>query len=99
MNNMLKQIKLFFINYLIQILLGLASILWFILLLKGWISVNRLIIFILILLYIWVYKKLVYITLEIDPQKIKNEKLLWILINIDKIKLCIINFIMYMYIW
>jgi len=84
---MLEKIKNFIFNNQIQIVLVLLFTLFIVLFVNGKISNSRIIIFVLILLYVYVYKKIIQYVIKLDPVEIKNEKVLWVLINIDIIKL------------
>jgi hypothetical protein len=89
-NNLIKKNK-------IKIIQGFLIFLWLYLIIFNYITTSRLIVFFLILLYIWIYKKLIEKIKLIKP--IKNINILILLIYLDRIKLWIIYIIIYIYIW
>ena len=92
------RIKDFIFENQIKIVLVLLFIIFIVLFVNGKISNNRIIVFILILLYMYVYKKIIQYVMKLDPIEIKNEKLLWVLINVDIFKLLVINIIRNLYV-
>ena len=92
------RIKDFIFKNQIKIVLVLLFIIFIVLFANGKISNSRIIIFVLVLLYIYVYKKIIQYVMKLDPIEIKNEKLLWVLINVDILKLLIINIIRNLYV-
>jgi hypothetical protein len=91
------EIKNLIKNNTILIIQSFLIILWLYLIIFNYITINRLIIFFLILLYIYIYKKLIERIKLTKP--IENVNKLILLIYIDRIKLWIIYLIVYIYIW
>ena len=96
---MLSKVNVFITKYKIEIMLDIVMITWIFLFLNGKISINRIIIFILVLCYIVLYRKLREKLDLLDPNKLKNNKILWLLISIDRVKLLLISFIMNLYLF
>jgi hypothetical protein len=81
----------------IKIIQGFLILLWLYLIIFNYITISRLIVFFIILLYIWIYKKLIERIKLMKP--INSINVLILLIYIDRIKLWIIHIIIYLYIW
>src|SRR6516164_9658536 len=96
-NNLINYIKLFVKFNKIRIIKLLIILLWLCLFIFNCITIRRLVTFCIILLIILVYKQYVKYVSEVKP--IKNENLIVLLINIDLIKLLLINIVIYLYIW
>jgi hypothetical protein len=94
---MKNKIKAYFKKNKIIIIKFLLAFLWILLYILNYITTTRLIAFGIILFIIYIYKLGVDWVKSIKP--IKNIYLLILLINIDKIKLLLIYFIIYLYIW
>src|SRR6516164_1675097 len=93
-NNLINYIKLFVELNKIRIIKLLLLLCLFIF---NCITIRRLVTFCIILLIILVYKQYVKYVSLVKP--IKNENLIVLLINIDLIKLLLINIVIYLYIW
>jgi hypothetical protein len=93
---MKNKIKAYFKKNKIIIIKFLLAFLWILLYILNYITTTRLIAFGIILFIIYIYKLGVDWVKSIKP--IKNIYLLILLINIDKIKLLLIYFIIYLYI-
>jgi hypothetical protein len=87
--NILKKNKIIIIKFILVLL-------WILLYILNYITTTRLIAFGIILFIIYIYKLGVDWVKSIKP--IKNIYLLILLINIDRIKLLLIYFIIYLYI-
>jgi hypothetical protein len=96
-NNLINYIKLFVELNKIRIIKLLIILLWLCLFIFNFITIRRLVTFCIISLIILVYKQYVKYVSEVKP--IKNENLIVLLINIDLIKLLLINIVIYLYIW
>jgi hypothetical protein len=80
-----------------KIIKFLLIVLWVFLFIFNYITLTRLMVFLIILLMIFLFKQVIDDVKTMKP--IKNIYLLILLINIDKIKLILINFIIYLYIF